>query len=441
VFPLTYFGRTNYRNKGIRFGIKHNDRFYHFYTFGKTGTGKTTLLKTKIIQDSINNHGICFFDPHGDAIKDIVGALPSSRKEDLIYLDLTNPHIEWGYNPLRKVPHGRRSLVCSSILHVFQRIWKSAWGMKMEHILRFVILTLLDQPSADLSCINKLLLDEDYRNACLPSIQNEDVRKFWLNEFPLYRSGDIVPILSKTSAFLAHPIVKRVFIENKNQLSIRNVMDTKKILLVNLAKGSVGTDIASTVGSLLMTTIASATFSRIDTHEDNRVPFFLYLDEFQSLLNEDLLSTMLSEVRKFRVGIILANQFLSQISSRMRDAILGNVGTIVCFRMGITDAKMMTQEFELFKPHDFTNLATGSVYLRMMIDGKVSKAFSADTVIHYLFKRNLPNENTNRLLRRKADHAQTYSATHSSSHHLFRILCRWTCRLFCKRKSQNGDYQ
>ncbi len=434
---ITYFARTNFRSARKEFGIRHLDRFFHCYIVGKTGTGKSTLLKTKIIQDIINNKGVCFFDPHGDAIRDITAVIPESRKKDLIYLDLTNPNTTWGYNPFRKVPYQKRSLVCGSILSVFERLWKSAWGMKIEHILRNVILTLLDQPYADLSCINKILLDEEYRNSCIPNIVNEDIKKFWLQEFPLYRGGDLAPILSKTSGFITHPIIKRIFIENKNQLSLRKVMDHRKILMINLAKGAVGTDVAKIVGSLLLTTIASAAFSRIDTPEKERVPFFLYIDEFQNFTNEDLLSVILSEIRKFRIGLVIAHQHLSQVSSKVRDAILGNVGTIVCFRLGISDAKIMAQEFERFDPHDFTNLPNTGIYLRMMINGKASRAFSADTSIHYLFKKNSSYEDPDYLLRRQAKITQRNSSTHSKTHHLYRKFCRRISRLFRKRKSSD----
>ena len=382
MFDITYFARTNFRKSGQIFGIKLKDRFFHFYAFGKSGSGKTTLLKTKAIQDIHNGHAVCFFDPHGDAVKELFGRINPQKKPNVIYFDLTNPDIEWGYNPIRSVPYHKRSLVASSILDVFKRLWKSAWGMKMEHILRMVLLSLLDQPSADFSDINRIILDKEYRTVCLKNIQNSDVRLFWEREFPRYKSNDLLPILSKTGAFLSHAIIRKVLIENKKQLSIRYVMDNNKILLINLAKGAVGNDVANTVGSLLLTSIASASFSRIDTEERFRKVFFVYVDEFQTLTNAELVSEMLSELRKFRVGLILSNQFLHQLDIEVKNAVLGNVGTLVSFRLGITDAKLMQQEFyPVFKAEDFTSLANASIYLRLMIDGKPSNPFSADTII------------------------------------------------------------
>lgn len=382
MFDTTYFARTNFRNTQQIFGIKLADRFFHFYAFGKSGSGKTTLLKTKAIQDIHNGYSVCFFDPHGDAVKELFGRINTQKKPSVVYFDLTNPEIEWGYNPFRKVPYHKRSLVASSILDVFKRLWKSAWGMKMEHILRMTILTLLDIPSADFSDINRIILDTDFRNSSLKHIQNRDVRLFWEREFPKYKSNDLLPILSKTGAFLAHPIIRRVLIENKKQLSIRHIMDSNKTLLINLAKGAVGNDVASTIGSLLLTSLASASFSRIDTEEKLRKPFFVYIDEFQTLTNAELVSEMLSELRKFRVGLILANQFLYQLDNDVRHSVMGNTGTIVCFRLGITDAKLMQQEFyPVFTAQDFISLSNASIYLKLMIDGRPSQPFSADTII------------------------------------------------------------
>ncbi|OFZ38697.1 MAG: hypothetical protein A3D92_02180 [Bacteroidetes bacterium RIFCSPHIGHO2_02_FULL_44_7] len=254
--------------------------------------------------------------------------------------------------------------------------------MKMEHILRMVLLTLLDQKKANFSDINRIMQDREYRNACLKLVRNEDVRLFWEREFPKYKSNDLLPILSKTGAFLAHPIIRKILVENTKQLSLRKVMDTNSVLLINLAKGSVGTDVAHTIGSLLLTSLASASFSRIDIQEKERKPFFIYVDEFQTLTNAELVSEMLSELRKFRVGLILSNQFLHQLDIAVKNAVLGNVGTVVCFRLGINDAKLMAQEFyPVFRTEDFTSLGNASIYIRMMIDGRPSPPFSADTIL------------------------------------------------------------
>jgi len=383
VFDIIYFARTNFRNSRQVFGIKLADLFQHLYAFGRSGSGKTTMLSTMAIQSIQKKYATCFFDPHGDAVKRLYERIDTSKRTNITYFDLTNQNIQFGYNPIRSVPYSKRSLVAGSILDVFRRLWKAAWGPKMEHILRMILLTLLDQPSADFSHINRIILDSSYRASCLKNVQNSDVRLFWEREFPKYNlKSDLLPILSKTGAFLAHPIVRRILIENKQQISIRRIMDSNGVLLINLAKGSVGTDVAHTIGSLLLTTLASASFSRIDTPEHLRKPFICFIDEFQTLTNADLVSEMLSEMRKFKTALVLSNQFLHQLDPMVKASVLGNCGTLVCFRLGVADAKLMQAEFyPVFSTEDFTSLAKASIYLRLLIDGTPSRPFSADTIM------------------------------------------------------------
>ena len=380
---VSYFARTNFRNQQKLFGIKQADRLFHFYCFGKSGSGKTSLLKTLMFQDAEAKRGFCFLDVHGDASREVVGKLKSRFSDrPLIYFDVTNPELDIGYNPLRKVSVSKRSLVASNILEIFQRNWKSAWGMKMEHILRMILLTLLDQPSARFSDILKLLHDVNYRKQCISYISSDDIVVFWEKEFPKYKPNDLLPIMNKLGGFLSHQMVRKVLIENTNQLSLRSIIDTNQILIINLAKGQVGSDVANILGGLLLTSLASASFSRIDILEHERTPYFLYIDEFQTLSGTELIAELLAQVRKFKVGLILANQFLHQLDSEVRASVLGNVGTIVAFRLGITDANLMAKEFyPVFKTTDFTSLANYSIYLRLMIDGKPSVPFSADTIV------------------------------------------------------------
>ncbi|WP_421751100.1 type IV secretory system conjugative DNA transfer family protein [Croceimicrobium sp.] len=383
-FEVSYFGKTNFRNFNIRFGIKQADRLFHFYALGKTGSGKTSLLKYLMQQDLVASRGFTFLDVHGDACSELFSKLSDSTKEKVIYLDVTNPDLQWGYNPFRKVKPSQRSLVASNILEILKRNWKSAWGMKMEHILRYCLLTLLEQPKANFADLSRILQDPSFRRGCLNHVSNKDIRAFWELEFPKYRPGDLLPILNKTGAFLAHPMVRKVLVENSRQLSLRSIMDKEQVLLINLAKGQVGTDVAHILGSLLLTSLASSAFSRIDTPYHLRKPFFIYLDEFQTLSNTDLLAEMLSELRKFKVGLILANQFLSQLEPEVRASLLGNVGTIVSFRCSIADASLLVKEFiplgiPKYEIADFTSLANFEVYLKLMINGKPSRAFSAET--------------------------------------------------------------
>ncbi len=382
--PICYFAKSNFRKKRDRFGIYLKDRLHHFYIIGKTGTGKTTLLHTKIIQDIDAGRGICLLDVHGDLIKKIIANTSSDRKKDIVYIDATNPELVLGYNPLRRVSYEKRSLVTANILEVFERLWGSqGWGVKLSHILRNVLLCLLDQSKASLSDVLKLLHSQDFRNQCLPNIINPEVKTFFEKEFKNYGKTDLIPIYNKLGAILSYPAVKRILVENKEQISLRQIMDTNKILLVNISKGVLGAEASYVLGSLLLTSLASASFSRIDTPEQERLPFFVYLDEFQNFTNLSIIE-MLSELRKFKIGIIMSHQYTSQLNTKILNAILGNVGTIVCFRLGQSDARIMEREFDpVFTASDFVNLSNYEIYLKLMIQGRPSIAFSASTLLPF----------------------------------------------------------
>jgi len=377
---ITYFARINYRSITKRFGIRQADRLLHTYIIGKTGTGKTTLLETKIRQDVERGRGLCLIDPHGDLVTRIRNTIPPHRQADVVYLDITDVNQPWGYNPLTRVSYEKRALVASSILETLKKLWSSAWGVKLEHLLRFTLLALLDQPKSDVSDIPKMLYDKSFRAEALKRVQNPEVSQFWKKEFPRYSYYDILPVLNKVGGLLAYPTIKRVLIENTQRLSLRKVMDEQKILLVNLAKGEVGEDVAHILGAVLLTSISSAAFSRVNVLERDRIPFYVYLDEFQNFTTLSLVN-MLSELRKYKVGMILAHQYLDQLEDDIKRAVLGNVGTHISFRIDAFDATLMAMkmhpEFELV---DFINLPNHHIYLSLMIDGRPSKPFSAVTL-------------------------------------------------------------
>ncbi len=378
---VTYLARTNYRNGNKLFGIKQADRFLHTYIIGKTGTGKTSLLETMMKQDIENGKGFCFLDPHGDAVSKLVAQVSSHRQQDVIYLDFTNLDQPWGYNPLKKVAYEHRSLVTSAIIEVFKKLWSSAWGVKLEHILRYTLLALLDQPEARISDIPKMLYDKEYRKEAINHITNIDVLNFWKKEFPRYQYFDTLPVLNKIGSMLAYPPIKRFLVENTREISLRRLMDEGKILLVNLAKGKVGEDVAQIAGSLLLTSLSSAAFSRANISEEERVPFFIYADEYQHYGTLSLVN-MLSELRKYKLGMIMTNQYMQQLSPEIRNAVLGNVGTHISFRVDTIDAKVMTEKmYPVFSVEDFVNLPNFNIYLTLMIDGSPSKPFSAVTNI------------------------------------------------------------
>ena len=374
----TYFGKTNFRASDKPFGILQQDRLHHFYILGKTGTGKTNLIYSKILQDVFYSRGLCLIDIHGDLSRSIIKHIP---KDKLVYLDATNSNLDLGYNPLKKVSHEKQALVVSSILDVFEKVWgRHAWGVKQAHILRNILLTLLKQKSSTFSDITKLLLDKTYRNKCLEVLTQKELIQFWEKEFPNYTKHDFLPIFNKIGGLLSYPSVRKIIIENTSQIYLREIMDKGKVLIVNLSKGYIGKEPAYILASLLVTSLSSAAFSRIDTKANHRRPFFMYFDEFQHYTNLSIIE-MLSELRKFKIGVIMAHQYLGQLEQGIREAVLGNVGSILCFRLSFNDAKIMEKEFyPTFKSSDFINLPNHQFYMKLIIDGVPSKPFSATSL-------------------------------------------------------------
>ena len=381
---VTHFARTNARNDRRVFGIKQPDRLSHMYVIGKTGTGKSTLLEQLILSDIDADEGLALVDPHGDLAERIVARIPARRQSDLIYLNVPDPSQPYGYNPLKRVTPERRPLAGSGLLEVFAKMWPEAWGVRMEHIFRNALLALLDQPQASLPDVLKLLSDKHYRKEVLRHIGNKQVRAFWENEYEKYsdrmRADGIAPIQNKVGAFLADPTLYRILTKPERPINIRRIMDEGKILVVNLAKGQIGEDASSLLGGLLVTTIGLAAFSRQDTDATARRPFYCYLDEFQNFTTLSM-ANMFSELRKFRVGMIVVHQYLDQLDPDVRYAVLGNTGTLISFRLGPKDASFIGLELqEKFTPLDLMNLPNYHIYLKIMIDGTPSIPFSAETL-------------------------------------------------------------
>lgn len=381
---ITYLARTNFRNQRIPFGIKQRDRLAHLYVIGKTGTGKTTLLETLMRQDIASGQGFALLDPHGDLVEKLATSIPDDRREDVIYFNAPDPHQPFGYNPLKRVAPDKRPLAASGMLEVFKKMWSDAWGPRMEHILRHALLALLDQPHATLIDIPRLLEDDVFRKRVAREANNPQVQQFWLKEYAHYsyrlRAEAIVPIQNKVGAFLADPTLLRILTEPEKTISIREIMDKGKILLVNLSKGKLGEDSSSLLGGLLITTIGLAAFSRADIAEENRRDFYLYADEFQNFTTLSIVN-MASELRKYHVGMVLAHQYLHQLEPEIKSAVLGNVGTVISFRIGPEDASFMEREFyPKFSKEDLLNLPNYDICLKLMIDGAPSQPFSATTL-------------------------------------------------------------
>ena len=375
---------TTHRNAGQPFGIRDRDRLSHLYTIGKTGTGKSTLLKALIAQDFASGQGVALFDPHGDLVAEVAQLLPASRQSDLVYLNVPDSSQVFHFNPLSEIPRGQEALAVAGLVEVFKKLWPDDWGPRLEHLLRNVLFALVETPEAHLGLIPRLLSDRDWRRAVVKEIRNEEVRSFWQNEYerysPAFRAVVTAPLQNKVGAFLADPSLKTILTGQRSSFNLRQVLDEGKILLVNLSRGQIGEGPAALLGSLLVSSLSLAAFARADQRGEERRPFFVYLDEFHTFATLSL-ATMLSELRKYRVGLVLAHQYLSQLEPEIRDAVFGNVGTFMSFRVGALDAPVIARELSpTFEADDLTSLPNYHIYLRLMIDGEVSKPFSARTV-------------------------------------------------------------
>jgi type IV secretory pathway TraG/TraD family ATPase VirD4 len=379
-----HFARVDFRNDRRIFGIKNEDRFLHVYVVGKTGTGKSMLVETMALQDLERGNGFALIDPHGDLVARVAARVPASQKDKVIYLNATDPTQPYGYNPLRHVGEDRIALAASGMMDVFKKMWPDAWGVRMEHILRNVLMALLEQPDATLHDVLRIFSDNEFRKKIGKSLRNDTVRTFLLKEFEKfsfgYRADGTAPIQNKVGAFLADPLLNRILTAPDKDLHIRRIMDQGQVLLVNLAKGHIGEDSSSLLGGLLVTTIGLAAFSRADTPPAERRDFFVYIDEFQSFTTLAL-ANMPSELRKYRVGFTVAHQYLNQLESDVRHAVLGNAGSIISFRVGVEDAPYLVREFhEKFTEIDLLQLPNYRIYLKLMIDGTPSAPFSAATL-------------------------------------------------------------
>uniref|UniRef100_E6QWQ2 Type IV secretion system coupling protein TraD DNA-binding domain-containing protein n=1 Tax=mine drainage metagenome TaxID=410659 RepID=E6QWQ2_9ZZZZ len=380
---ISYFAITNGRNPRT-FGIKQADRLFHIYAIGKTGAGKTTLLETLAIQDMLRGRGVTVIDPHGDLAERLVASVPSWREHDLIYMNAPDISQPYGYNPLRRVRAHRIPIAASGLMEAFKKLWSEAWGVRMEHILRNTLYALIEFGDATLPDILRMLTDKSFQRTVLARVKNEQVIAFWIKEFPRYNpryaQESIAPIQNKVGAFLADPRLYRMFTAAPVDLHFRHIMDEGKILIVNLAKGRLGEDSANLLGALLVTTLGLAAFSRADVEERERRDYHVFIDEFQNFTTLSV-ANMISELRKFHVGLVLAHQHLYQLEPEVRHAVLGNVGTLVSFRLGPEDAQIIAREFEpVFAPLDLVNLPNHAIYLKLMIDRAPSRPFSATTL-------------------------------------------------------------
>jgi CxxC-x17-CxxC domain-containing protein len=384
---INFFGETTFRNQKKKFGIKTDDRRRHVYIIGKTGMGKTALLENMAIQDIQSGHGMAFIDPHGEASDNLLNFVPSERINDVIYFNPSDMDFPIGFNIMESIGVDQRHLVNSGLMGVFKKIWPDVWSARMEYILSNSILALLEYPGSTLLSVNRMLSDPEFRQKVVNRVTDPVIKSFWTKEFSRYtqryETEATAAVQNKIGQFISNPLMRNIIGQSKSSIDIRRAMDEGKILILNLSKGKIGEDNSLLMGALLITRLQLAAMSRVDTPEEQRKDFFLYVDEFQNFATEAFVN-ILSEARKYRLSLILGHQYIAQMDETVRDAVFGNVGTLVAFRVGAEDAEYLEKEFspEIFAT-DFVNLAKYNIYLKLMIDGISSRPFSAQTLLPF----------------------------------------------------------
>lgn len=385
---LTYLGLTTFRDKNTLFGIKRKDRRQHVYILGKSGTGKSVLMFNMIIQNIQNGDGVCVVDPHGELVEGVLSAIPPERMKDVVYFNPADADYHIGFNVLELIDPQYKHLVASGLMGIFTKIWANAWSARMEYILNNCILALLDTPGTTLLGIPRMLVDKDYRQKIISNLKDPVIKAFWVHEYEAwqdkFRNEAIAPIQNKVGQFLSTSIIRNVVGQSKSTINIFDIMNESKIFLVNVSKGRIGEDNSGLLGGMIITKIQLAAMERVRIPEEYRKDFYLYVDEFQNFVT-DAFAGILSEARKYRLNLTVAHQYTAQLisdkSSAVRDAVFGNVGTMIVFRVGSDDAEFLEKEFDPeFTPQDIVNLPNYKIYLKLMIDGVTSRPFSAKTL-------------------------------------------------------------
>jgi len=381
---INFLGITNFRNTDKKFGIRLDDRRKHIYIIGKTGMGKTTLLANMAAQDIRQGYGLAFVDPHGEQAEELLDYVPKERIKDVVYLNPAD--IDWpvGFNIMEVKDPNTRHLIASGLMGVFKKIWPDVWSARMEYILNNAILALLEYPGSTLLCINRMLSDVDYRRKVVEAVADPVIRAFWTQEFARYTQRYEVEataaIQNKVGQFSSNPLIRNIIGQVRSSIDMREIMDQKKILIVNLSKGRIGEANSTRLGALIITKLYLAAMSRVEMPEQERNDFFLYVDEFQNFATESF-ANILSEARKYRLSLVLAHQYIAQMEEVVADAVFGNAGTIITFRIGAEDAEYLEKEFTpVFEAGDFVNLPKYDIYIKLMIDGVAGRPFSALTL-------------------------------------------------------------
>ena len=382
---ISAFGMTNFRGINHQFGMLRSDRSRHVYIIGQTGAGKTGTLELLALSDIFHGHGYAIIDPHGDFAINNMRFIPGSRMKDVVYFNPADTAFPLGFNPLEVTNPNQKNSISSEVIGVLKRMFGESWGPRLEYILRYTILALLDRPSTTMLDINRMLTDKKFRTETLGYCKDTVVLNFWKVEFGTWNekfvTEAIAPVLNKVGAFTANPIIRNIIGQPKSSFNIREIMDEGKILIVNLSKGLIGEDNAAILGAFLVTKIQLAAMSRSDIARiEDRRPFYLYVDEFQNFAT-DSFATILSEARKYGLNLTVANQYISQMSETVRDAVFGNVGTMISFRVSADDAPILAKQFEpQFEPADLLQMHNRNFVINMVIRGEKAPAFNATTL-------------------------------------------------------------
>ncbi len=381
---ISLFGETNYHNNKEVFGIKRKDRSRHLYTVGKSGSGKSKFMELLIKEDLEAGKGVGVLDPHGDLVDNIMEFIPKDRVKDVVYFDPADVNFPISFNPMENVEEEYKMQVTIGFIQIFKKLFGSNWTDRLEHVLRYTVLALLDSPNTTVLSILKMLTDKNYRQNIVSRIKDNVVKNFWVSEFAgwseKFDAEAITPLLNKVGQFVSTNMIRNIIGQPTNKFDIRDVMDNEKILLMKVSKGLLGEENSGLLGSMIITKLYQAAMSRADMKEEQRKHFYFYVDEFQNFATETF-GEILSEARKYRLNLTIAHQYMGQVSPYIQKTIFGNVGSIVSFRVGADDASSLAEEYTpVFKERDIINLGVREFYCKMSVDGEIREAFSGRTL-------------------------------------------------------------
>ncbi|OGY60197.1 MAG: hypothetical protein A3B23_00590 [Candidatus Colwellbacteria bacterium RIFCSPLOWO2_01_FULL_48_10] len=385
---ITFIGRTNYSasldEKKYVFGIKRTDRRRHMYIIGKSGVGKSKLLELMLRQDIAYGYGVCLMDPHGDVIEELLHFIPQERINDVVLIDPSDTSYPVSFNPLSNVHPDLKHQLTQGLIEVLEKQFGANWSPRLEHVFRFTCLALLDYPHATMRGMLLMLTDRNYRQKVIKYIEDDVVKRFWSIEFAdwseKFDTDAIVPLVNKLGQFLSNPLLRNIFSQEENKIDFEKIIKEKKILLINLSRGKLGEENSSFLGSMLITKIKQAGMARASIPESERTDFYVYVDEFQSVVTETFVN-ILAEARKYGLCLTIAHQYISQLITKVQQAVRGNIGSMIVFRVGGDDSFLLQHDMAPFlEAKDMLNLGMREFYIKMIIDGEAYDPFSAETL-------------------------------------------------------------